>query len=142
MCVYEYSPHPHITQPPRPTAPPTTDCKHIDEAALVQALERAAASPSPDDDDDAIPAPTPTNSPSAQLQVLRLRWCGQAFGKKAIEAFARLGLGAAMEALELTGMYRLKDEDLIAMIAAVRLCGCFACVGAVWSVSPPWSCTT
>lgn len=140
MCVY-ISPCPISTHTPPYN---TTDCKHIDEAALVQALERAAAPPTPDPDDGAIPTPAPT--PSAQLRVLRLRWCGQAFGKKAIEAFARLGLGAAIEALELTGLYRLKDEDLIAMIAAVRALGGWLLCVRVWGVgrpvyvpSPPWT---
>ncbi len=99
-----------------------TDCKHISEAALVQALERTAGgapSPSspPSPDDKEGEGPFPPSPPS--LKVLRLRWCGQAFGKPAIDAFARLGLGQELEALELTGLYRLKDEEMIEMVAAV-----------------------
>lgn len=70
------------------------DCKHLEPAALISAVQ-TAASP---EHDGAEPA----------LRILKLRWCGRGFGNKAAEALVRLGVTKRLEALELSGLYHLK----------------------------------
>jgi len=50
------------------------------------------------------------------LKILKLGWCGRAFGRRAVEALLRLSLCSKLEALEMSGLFRLNDNDLIKLL--------------------------
>lgn len=62
--------------------------------------------------------------PASSLKILRLGWSGRCFGHRTVEALDRLGLCSNLKVLELSGLYRLKDSDLVSLLDRCKKLTC------------------
>jgi hypothetical protein len=82
------------------------DCKLLEEVELTAAIKRAA-----EHDDPMETEPC--------LRILRLGWCGRGFGSRAASAILDCGLGKSLEALELSGLFKVPDAALIKLLGSI-----------------------